>query len=104
MRIGGRGGEFATGPIELNTGQSAVSTRLLLAMAALRPDRHAIDGHISMRNRPNKALVDALESLGARIAIDQRRPPADHRHRHTAICAARCACPAISPASTSPAC
>ena len=54
-----------TGAIELNTGQSAVSTRLLLAMAALRPGATLIDGHISMRNRPNKALVDALASLGA---------------------------------------
>jgi len=67
VRIAGRGGQFVTGPVELNTGQSAVSTRLLLAMAALRPDPTTIDGHISMRNRPNKALVDALESLGARL-------------------------------------
>jgi len=65
VRIGGRGGQFDVGAIELNTGQSAVSTRLLLAMAALRPGSTLIDGHISMRNRPNKALVDALESLGA---------------------------------------
>jgi 3-phosphoshikimate 1-carboxyvinyltransferase len=65
VRIGGRGGQFDVGHIELNTGQSAVSTRLLLAMAALRPGSTLIDGHISMRNRPNKALVDALESLGA---------------------------------------
>jgi 3-phosphoshikimate 1-carboxyvinyltransferase len=67
VRITGRGGEFASGDIELNTGQSAVSTRLLLAMAALRTGRTLIDGHISMRNRPNKALVDALASLGARM-------------------------------------
>ena len=43
VRITGRGGQFATGPIELFTGQSAVSTRLLLAMAALRPDTTRID-------------------------------------------------------------
>ena len=67
VRITGRNGDFAVGPIDLNTGQSAVSTRLLLAMAALRPDPTTIDGHISMRNRPNKALVDALASLGARL-------------------------------------
>jgi 3-phosphoshikimate 1-carboxyvinyltransferase len=65
VRIAGQGGQFNEGAIELNTGQSAVSTRLLLAMAALRPGATLIDGHISMRNRPNKALVDALESLGA---------------------------------------
>jgi len=67
VRISGRGGEFASGDIELNTGQSAVTTRLLLAMAALRTGRTLIDGHVSMRNRPNKALVDALAKLGARM-------------------------------------
>jgi 3-phosphoshikimate 1-carboxyvinyltransferase len=67
VRITGRGGEFASGDIALDTGQSAVTTRLLLAMTALRTGRTLIDGHISMRNRPNKALVDALAKLGARM-------------------------------------
>jgi len=67
VRITGRGGEFDSGDLELNVGQSAVTTRLLLAMAALRTGRTLIDGHISMRNRPNKALVDALAKLGARM-------------------------------------
>jgi 3-phosphoshikimate 1-carboxyvinyltransferase len=67
VRITGRGGAFAAGPIELFTGQSAVSTRLLLAMAALRPALTVIDGHASMRARPNKPLVDALSHLGARL-------------------------------------
>lgn len=67
VRITGRGGAFAPGPVELFTGQSAVSTRLLLAMAALRPDLTVIDGHVSMRARPNKPLVDALNALGARL-------------------------------------
>ncbi|HWO10010.1 MAG TPA: 3-phosphoshikimate 1-carboxyvinyltransferase, partial [Polyangiaceae bacterium] len=58
---------FAGGTIELFTGQSAVSTRLLLAMAALRPDLTRIDGHVSMRARPNKPLCDALAALGARV-------------------------------------
>jgi len=67
VRITGQGGAFASGAIELFTGQSAVSTRLLLAMAALRPDLTVIDGHVSMRARPNKPLVDALVHLGARL-------------------------------------
>lgn len=67
VRITGRGGRFAEGDIELFTGQSAVSTRLLLAMTALRPGVTTIDGHISMRVRPNKALVDALATLGANM-------------------------------------
>ena len=67
VQIGGRGGKFGAGPRELFTGQSAVSTRLLLAMAALRPELTTIDGHVSMRARPNKPLVDALVALGANI-------------------------------------
>jgi 3-phosphoshikimate 1-carboxyvinyltransferase len=67
VMITGRGGEFAAGPIELDAGQSAVTTRLLLAIMALRPHPTTIDGHVSMRNRPNKALVDALVSLGATL-------------------------------------
>jgi 3-phosphoshikimate 1-carboxyvinyltransferase len=67
VRISGRGGRFDDGAVELNVGQSAVSTRLLLAMAALRPAATTIDGHISMRNRPNKPLVDALVALGAEL-------------------------------------
>jgi 3-phosphoshikimate 1-carboxyvinyltransferase len=67
VHITGRGGAFADGPLELFTGQSAVSTRLLLAMAALRPDLTIIDGHVSMRARPNKPLVDALNALGAQL-------------------------------------
>jgi 3-phosphoshikimate 1-carboxyvinyltransferase len=67
VRITGRGGGFANGSLELFTGQSAVSTRLLLAMAALRPELTLIDGHASMRARPNKPLVDALAALGASL-------------------------------------
>ena len=67
VTIAGRGGEFAPGRVELDVGQSAVTTRLMLACAALRPDVTVIDGHVSMRNRPNKDLVDALRALGATL-------------------------------------
>jgi 3-phosphoshikimate 1-carboxyvinyltransferase len=67
VTIAGRGGQFAAGRVELDVGQSAVTTRLMLAFAALRPDVTVVDGHISMRNRPNKDLTDALAKLGARI-------------------------------------
>ena len=64
----GRGGEVRLpGRVELDVGQSAVTTRLMLAFAALRPDVTVVDGHISMRKRPNKDLVDALASLGAKL-------------------------------------
>ena len=67
VTIAGRGGEFAPGRVELDVGQSAVTTRLMLACAALRPDITVVDGHVSMRNRPNKDLVDALRALGATL-------------------------------------
>jgi 3-phosphoshikimate 1-carboxyvinyltransferase len=67
VRITGRGGEFPGGDVALDVGQSAVTTRLLLAIAALRPAATVIDGHISMQRRPNKGLVDALRALGATL-------------------------------------
>lgn len=67
VRITGRGGDFGAGRVELDVGQSAVTTRLMLAFAALRPDETVIDGHVSMRKRPNKDLVDALRALGAAL-------------------------------------
>lgn len=65
--ITGRGGDFAPGRVQLDVGQSAVTTRLMLAIAALRPDETVVDGHISMQKRPNKDLVDALRALGATL-------------------------------------
>jgi 3-phosphoshikimate 1-carboxyvinyltransferase len=67
VTIHGHGGAFEPGRIELDVGQSAVTARLMLAIAALRPDVTVIDGHISMQKRPNKDLVDALAGLGAKL-------------------------------------
>ncbi len=67
VRITGRGGDFPAGDVTLDVGQSAVTTRLLLAIASLRPAATVIDGHISMRKRPNKDIVDALTALGATL-------------------------------------
>jgi 3-phosphoshikimate 1-carboxyvinyltransferase len=65
--VHGRGGDLGSDPVELFTGQSAVSTRLLLAMAALRPGTTSLDGHASMRARPNGPLAEALRRLGAQV-------------------------------------
>jgi 3-phosphoshikimate 1-carboxyvinyltransferase len=67
VRITGRGGHFADGDVTLDVGQSAVTTRLMLAIASLRPAATLVDGHVSMRKRPNKDLVDALAALGATL-------------------------------------
>jgi 3-phosphoshikimate 1-carboxyvinyltransferase len=69
--IHGRGGQFGSGRIELDVGQSAVTARLMLAFAAMRPDVTVVDGHISMQKRPNKDLVDALRALGATLDSTQ---------------------------------
>jgi 3-phosphoshikimate 1-carboxyvinyltransferase len=65
--VSGQNGRFAPGSLQLDVGQSAVTARLMLAFAALRPDETLIDGHISMQKRPNKDLVDALRSMGAAL-------------------------------------
>src|SRR5688572_24655408 len=67
VKITGRGGQFADGRVELDVGQSAVTTRLMLAMAALSTDETVVGGNISMQKRPNKDLVDALRALGATL-------------------------------------
>jgi len=84
VRISGRGGEFGGGRVELDVGQSAVTARLMLAFAALRPEVTVIDGHISMQKRPNKDLVDALIALGAQVeSTDDGHLPATVRGTRT---------------------
>ncbi|MCR6476509.1 3-phosphoshikimate 1-carboxyvinyltransferase [Variovorax sp. ZS18.2.2] len=65
--VTGTGGKFATGQLNVQLGLSGTSTRFLIALAFLRKDATHIDGHESLRARPNKYLVDALRSLGARV-------------------------------------
>ncbi|MEA2065312.1 MAG: 3-phosphoshikimate 1-carboxyvinyltransferase [Patescibacteria group bacterium] len=67
LRIYGQGGKFAIGAKKLYLGGSGVSTRLLLAVAALRKDKTIIDGNKSLRARPNKYLIDGLKNIGAEI-------------------------------------
>ncbi|MGG4094485.1 3-phosphoshikimate 1-carboxyvinyltransferase [Paenibacillus lautus] len=65
--IKGNGGSFSEDDIELDIGMSGTSTRLLLALSILRKSRTTLDGHESLRARPNKYLIDALKRLGADI-------------------------------------
>jgi 3-phosphoshikimate 1-carboxyvinyltransferase len=71
IAVTGNGGRFSPGAVELYTGQSAVTTRLLLAVACLRTDPTHFDAHISMQTRPNGPLVDALRALGATIECER---------------------------------
>ena len=67
IRIRGNNGEFIEQDVELDIGESGTSARLLMALSYLRKHKTKIDGHQSMRNRPNKYLLDALKEMGATV-------------------------------------
>lgn len=67
LRIYGSNGRLSDSAVELHVGQSATSTRLLMALCALRSGTTTIDGHPSMQARPNKYLLDALKNVGADV-------------------------------------
>ena len=54
-------------PVSLDARMSGASTRLLIALAALRDGTTHIDGHESLRARTNKPLLEALESSGCKV-------------------------------------
>ncbi|MEM9295958.1 MAG: 3-phosphoshikimate 1-carboxyvinyltransferase, partial [Planctomycetota bacterium] len=58
-------GGVTTEPIDL--GASGTSYRLITAVACLAQGTHILDGTPRMRQRPMRALVDALRELGADI-------------------------------------
>ena len=64
------------GDIELDLDLSGVSLRLLLAVAALRPNVTRFDGRDALRGRPNHDMIDALEELGCTTtSVDGGRLP-----------------------------
>ncbi|GGE35379.1 3-phosphoshikimate 1-carboxyvinyltransferase [Pullulanibacillus camelliae] len=67
LTIRGNNGIFNRNEVELDVGLSATSTRLLMGLSLLRKGKTIIDGHESMRARPNKYLLDVLKELGATV-------------------------------------
>ena len=66
--------------VVINSRMSGASTRLLIALAALRSGGTSIDGHESLRARTNLPLVNALQKLGCQIdSSDGHLPLAVHR-------------------------
>ena len=61
--------------VELDARQSGVSLRLLLATAALRRGETRFTGHVSLANRPNAALLDAIKLLGCMVESNDGRLP-----------------------------
>lgn len=67
---------FGSQPVKLNARMSGASTRLLIALAALRTGSTLIDGHDSLRVRTNAPLFDVLRDHGCKIVSDDGRLPA----------------------------
>lgn len=65
--VTGTGGKFTDGPLNVQLGLSGTSARFLIALAFLRTAPTHIDGHESLRARPNRYLIDALRILGAKV-------------------------------------
>ena len=67
--------------VEINPRMSGASTRLLIALAALRSGKTLIDGHESLRARTNLPLLITLKKLGCRIeSRDGYLPPVSYTH------------------------
>lgn len=68
--------DFGSQTVELNARMSGASTRLLIALAALRSGSTRIDGHSSLRARTNAPLFDVLRQFGCTIDCDAGCLPA----------------------------
>jgi 3-phosphoshikimate 1-carboxyvinyltransferase len=67
ITIAGRGGEIPVREAKLDVGNAGTAARFLTAFVCLRPDGvYHFDGDEAMRRRPIGALLEALESQGAR--------------------------------------
>lgn len=67
IRIEGRGGEIPAREARIDVGNAGTAARFLTAFVCLRPDGvYHFDGDEAMRRRPIGALLEALETQGAR--------------------------------------
>ncbi len=67
IRITGRGGEIPVREARIDVGNAGTAARFLTAFVCLRPDGvYHFDGDEAMRRRPIGALLEALETQGAR--------------------------------------
>lgn len=69
IRIAGRNGEIPVREAKIDVGNAGTAARFLTAFVCLRPDGvYHFDGDEAMRRRPIGALLDALESQGAKAS------------------------------------
>ena len=59
----------------LDCGNSGTSLRLFSGLCATMQGSSTLDGDASLRSRPNGAMLEALQVLGARTGSQQGRPP-----------------------------
>jgi 3-phosphoshikimate 1-carboxyvinyltransferase len=67
--------KFETTDLAVDASNSGTTIRIASAIAALREGKTVLTGDESLRKRPMKPLLDALESLGARCSSNDGRPP-----------------------------
>ncbi len=67
VTVDGAGGRLPAGPAVLDARQSGATSRFVLPMLALGSGQYVLDGHEQMRARPFTDLIDAMQSLGARV-------------------------------------
>lgn len=69
ITIAGRGGVIPTREAKISVGNAGTAARFLTAFVCLRPDGiYHFDGDEAMRRRPIGALLEALETQGARAS------------------------------------
>ena len=69
ITIAGRGGEIPVREAKIDVGNAGTAARFLTAFVCLRPDgTYHFDGDEAMRRRPIGALLEALESQGAKAS------------------------------------
>ncbi len=69
ITVAGRGGEIPVREAKLDIGNAGTAARFLTAFVCLRPDGiYHFDGDEAMRRRPIGALLEALESQGAKAS------------------------------------
>jgi 3-phosphoshikimate 1-carboxyvinyltransferase len=68
-------GKFETTDLAVDASNSGTTIRIASAIAALRGGKTVLTGDESLRKRPMRPLLDALESLGAKCSSNDGRPP-----------------------------
>jgi 3-phosphoshikimate 1-carboxyvinyltransferase len=73
ISVAGRGGAIPAEGADLHVGLAGTAARFLTALCAAAPRGvYRIAGTVQMHQRPMKGLIDALRSLGAKIACREK--------------------------------